>query len=445
MPHFYLAKTAQIRDPIHGSITISPAELKLIDHPAFQRLRNIKQLGFAELAFPGATHTRYSHSLGAMHLASRIFDRLFRPGDLDEATRQRFRQLVRIATLFHDIGHAPLSHSSESIMPPVTTLKLPSPYVGKTTKRQATHEDYTIKILLESSLSEAIDLLFADEGINAEQIVTLIFPTPSSSHLRVGGFDYTPILQQIISSEIDADRMDYLQRDSVYCGVNYGKFDADWLIDNMVPVEKNAKIYLGLLSRSIFCFEDFLLSRYHMFASVYFHHVPVMMDALLEKYLRAQQDFILPSDIESYLQLDDMDLWQFLRRSFHPTAQQLVHRRAYYLLDEITVDSEKNLVYHLDHDLLREALEKKGISSMSTRTTSILSKYYQKKSRPVYVCTNAGHLVSLEDYAPLYARYQKPSETRRIFVDPEQKHAAQQVLSTFLQSSYNGKNPTQRR
>lgn len=441
MPRFNQTKSAQIRDPIHGSIPISSDELKLVDDPFFHRLRNIKQTGFAELAFPGATHTRYSHSLGAMHLATQIFDRLFKIGDLDEATRLRFRQTVRLAMLFHDIGHAPLSHSTEIIMPRVELLNLPKRYLGAGPARQATHEDYTIKIITGSALTNKINSLFNSYGISADHIADLIYPVDHSPHFVSNGLEYTPILQQIISSEVDADRMDYLQRDSIYSGVNYGKFDCEWLIDNMVPVEEGGRVFQGLLSRSMFCFEDFLLSRYHMFASVYFHHVPVIMDKLLEKYLLSQHEFTLPSDIDEYIKLDDMDLWHDLRKSDDPLAKQLVNRRAYYLLDELTVDSTKHEDFHIDHNLLQAALTEQGIDSMSTCSTSIISKYYQKNALPVYVCTNAGHLVSLEDYSPLYGRYHNPSETRRIFVEPQHAAPAMEVLSKFFTSGpRNGKN-----
>ena len=161
-----------IRDPIHGTIAVSLSEIKLIDHPAFQRLRGIKQLGFADLAFPGATHTRYSHSLGAMHLATRLFDRLFpgrsaggggggsrgaewdAPGaDLPDRVRHRFRQATRLAMLFHDLGHAPLSHTTEMLMPAVGELGL-GVFGGTNVSRRATHEDYTLKIVLDSTLGE---------------------------------------------------------------------------------------------------------------------------------------------------------------------------------------------------------------------------------------------------------------------------------------------------
>src|SRR5476651_1128270 len=114
-----------IRDPIHGAIGVTPDERALVDSPQYQRLRNVKQLGFADMAFPGATHTRYAHGLGAMAVATRVFDALAGKLELDADDRARFRQTLRLAVLFHDLGHAPLSHATERIMPPAAALALP--------------------------------------------------------------------------------------------------------------------------------------------------------------------------------------------------------------------------------------------------------------------------------------------------------------------------------
>src|SRR5947209_19391433 len=115
-----------IRDPIHGAIEITADERALVDSPQYQRLRNVKQLGFADLAFPGATHTRYAHGLGAMAMATKVFDALAPKLELDLDVRARLRQTLRLAVLFHDLGHAPLSHATERIMPPVHDLRMPA-------------------------------------------------------------------------------------------------------------------------------------------------------------------------------------------------------------------------------------------------------------------------------------------------------------------------------
>ncbi len=428
-----------IRDPIHGSIVVSIKELKLIDQPAFQRLRNIKQLGFADLAFPGGTHTRYSHSLGAMHVATQVFDRLFQPGDLPEDIRLQYRQLVRLAMLFHDIGHAPLSHTTEMLMPKVGALSLTAQEVGPDLDRQATHEDYTLKLLIDSPLTATINQYFSGDGISPRMIAGLIFAELNKGQYKVDGLDYGPILRQIVTSECDADRMDYLQRDSFFCGVSYGKFDAQWLIDNVIPVQQDGAVFLGLQSRAIFSFEDFLLSRYHMFASVYFHHTPVIFEKLLEKYMAEEKNFQLPHDIEAYVALDDVDFWHRLRKSTNPWAKRIVNRKPFYLLDE-SRQGHNDGVHDDHHTQLCERLSEKNIELIATRSRSVLSKYFGHGKIPIYVCTNAGQLVGLEQYTPLYQRYQSPALIDRIYIAPENREAASVVLNKFVLERYpNGK------
>ena len=138
--------TVHIRDPIHGSILLTADELALVETPVFQRLRGIKQLGFTDHAFPGATHTRFAHSLGAMEMATRMFDAVFPPqGDLlPEDARERMRQLLRLAVMLHDIGHAPLSHATEGCMPPRKELGLAClDDEDDDPGQRANHEDYT--------------------------------------------------------------------------------------------------------------------------------------------------------------------------------------------------------------------------------------------------------------------------------------------------------------
>src|SRR3954470_11338688 len=116
----------RVRDPIHGTLAVADSEVGLVDSAFYQRLRHIKQLGFGELAFPGATHTRHAHSLGAMHVATRLFDAVIGHHKLPAAHATRLRRARRAATLLHDVGHMPLSHASESTAPPRARLALPA-------------------------------------------------------------------------------------------------------------------------------------------------------------------------------------------------------------------------------------------------------------------------------------------------------------------------------
>lgn len=435
--------TPTIRDPIHGFVTLSNAELALLDQPALQRLRNVKQLGLVDLAFPGAVHTRYNHSLGAMHVATRLFDSLFSKGDLPVAVHNHFRQAVRVAMLLHDIGHPPLSHAAEAAMPAVKELKLPKGAPCCNPNGRATHEDYTLKIILDSSLTAALEQLFGDQGISPRGIAALICARPEETHIFThNGLDYTPILKQIVSSECDADRMDYLRRDSVFCGVDYGKFDADWLIHNVVPVQQDGGIYLGLLSRALFAFEDFLLSRYHMFATVYLHHTPVLFNELLRRcFFSLGESFTLPGDIEAYLSIDDITIWHTLRTSLNPWARLIVQRRPYHLLTEHRYggDEEESqsqppaALQDLHTRLVRQKLEPVTIHSESTLAKS------PKACRDMYILTPTGKAVPLDQYVPLYRRYKHPARFHRVYVPAVQKQQAAQVLHTWINHGHSRK------
>ena len=335
---------ARIHDPIHGSIEVSKDELRLIDSKPCQRLRYIRQLGFAEAAFPGATHSRYAHSLGAMQMATRMLDQLLPPLNLDPQQQRILRQATRLAVLFHDLGHPPLSHALERAMPRAATLGLRAlaPYwrpagAGDSDAQadtQANHEDYTLKLLLDSPLSPVLAELFAPQGVTNPLLVSLLTGddcTGNDAVLQHEGLSLLPLLHQVVSSELDADRMDYLRRDAYYCGVSYGQFDHAWLINHLHAVpqavaggtsgihadskgDSNATsnttsntMYdawvLALGHKAVWAFENFLLARYHMFLSVYYHHTSVCLEHLLAQFVSAS-GYALPSDTAAYLAYD---------------------------------------------------------------------------------------------------------------------------------------------
>ncbi len=316
-----------IHDPIHGTIEVSPAEIKLIDSRPFQRLRHIKQLGFSDLAFPGATHTRYAHSLGAMQMATKITDRVLVPLELEAAEEERLRQSIRMAVLFHDIGHPPRSHVSEKVMPAVKELNIDE-WVDDL-ERQATHEDYTVKLLVDSELTELIETHLGDYGITGKRLAALVMgqpPVGDEEAYIVGGRDVLPLLTQIVSSEVDADRMDYLRRDAYYTGVSYGQFDHVWLTNNLTAVEHEGRWCMALQHKGVWAFENFLLARYHMFLAVYLHHTAICFDHLLGRYYQSGE-YKLPADSEGYLEADDVHLMMHLRQSDNQWARAVVQRR----------------------------------------------------------------------------------------------------------------------
>jgi HD superfamily phosphohydrolase len=418
----------RIRDPVHGVMPVSDEEKAVIDSPFFQRLRRVRQLGFGEMAFPGATHTRHAHSLGAMHVASRLFDAVASRAGLSQESCQRFRTAARLAVLCHDLGHMPLSHASERIAPPVATLKLPA-WLNRT-QGQASHEDYTAKVLLDSSLAQLIRERFARFGITPEAIAGLVagLPPPGGfSFTDEAGQDWTPLLRALVSGELDADRMDYLLRDSFFTGVQYGRYDLEWIVQNLHPATTDGKVHLALGKAAAFAFEDFLLSRYHMFVSVYLHHTSVNFDHMLGAYyLESPGEFEIPSDPEAFLLCDDMELAHSLRRSKNRWAQRIVWRRGFKLLAQFT---ERDTGYDLN--ALGGALSAAGIEHFAVESHAALSKYAGDGGAPgLYIVDlSTGRLTEVAKYLPLFQRYAGSVRLSRAYVLPEQIDAAREVLA----------------
>ncbi|MBW2736139.1 MAG: HD domain-containing protein [Deltaproteobacteria bacterium] len=418
-----------IRDPIHGTILLSPAELDLVETPVFQRLRGIKQLGFADHAFPGATHSRFAHSLGAMEMATRIFDAIF-PADgcsLPGAERKRFRQLLRLAVLMHDLGHAPLSHATEGCMPARRTLDLPL-FSKEDGLRQANHEDYTTLLLLRSKLTALMRLRFVDEGITPEDVAHLITGVcAKEAHpLEVGGVDYGPLMRQIVSGELDADRMDYLQRDSYHAGVDYGRFDRDWLLSNVDAHVEEGKAFLALHHRAIFAFEDFLLSRYHMFVSVYYHHTSVGFDAMLSRFVEAQAELTFPVDAAAYVGFDDVAFWSLLRASKDPWAQRIVQRNLYRRVLELNAADDHDELAGFEH-----LLAERGVDYFVSSDEGVLSRYYAVgEQSPIFVLNRQlGRATRVDRYSKLYERYAQPARLTRIYCRPDQVREARECAA----------------
>ncbi len=462
-------ETVRIRDPIHGTQRLSRDELAVVDHRAVQRLRGIKQLGLADLAYPGATHTRYAHALGVMHLAGRVFDAVTVDLDLSRADRERLRTALRLAALFHDLGHAPLSHSTEFLMPPVTDLSL-GPWRPGKAGRTATHEDYTLGVVLRSDLSERIGQRMAEVQVGPEEVAGLLTDQPPPEHAAayvVGGRDYRPFLRQCVSSELDVDRMDYLLRDSYFAGVPYGRFDLEWLTENLRIVERPGqdgsprRLHLGLAARASFGFEDYLLSRLHMFLAVYLHHVPVGYELMLEG-IADEGELRLPADIDAYLGWDDMHFFQRLRASSDPWARRIVERRGYRRLIEHKRQDEAPDPLGLGriplHDL-QEALSEAGIQSRHHAVKSRLSKYFHAEQRavdpdrvphlpglgptreeaqspPLFVVED-DRAVPLEEHVALYRRYRSEVSLERVYVPPEQLDEARALLARLTRATEN--------
>jgi len=229
-----------IRDPLWNNIRLDALSFELIDTPAFQRLRYVRQLGLAFLVYPGATHSRFEHALGTYHLARRTLT-LFEDQDDFASIGRDECMLTRIAALLHDIGHYPFSHALEEI-------------------GAMHHEDVARPLICDG---EVADVLRRELGAEApERIVSLIRGESDSP------------LQGLISGSIDLDKLDYLRRDAFMCGVAYGEIDVDRLVNALVIVrdpETDAP-RVGMIEKGLSALESLLFARYQMYRNVYWHH-----------------------------------------------------------------------------------------------------------------------------------------------------------------------------
>lgn len=417
----------EIRDPVHGSIPILDEEEEIIRHPFFQRLRNIKQLGFSESVFPGATHTRYLHSIGVMNVSTLVFDFLFKEQSPEIL---RLKETLRLGCLLHDIGHAPLSHSTESVMPMVSKLKLPKRF-EIINDRQATHEDYTIKSITDSSFTESFKSVKSKFGIDPNAIAELVIGgTSDPAYFTVKGINYFPLLHQLVSSEMDCDRMDYLLRDSYFCGVSYGKFDLDWIIDNLKVCKIDQEAYLGISERAISTFDDFLISRFHMFMMVYFHYRAVCLEQMLSRYFASSKEYSIPADIEAYLDHDDPYLYKVLKNSKNHWAQRIVMNSIPRKILETFGET-----YLSQMDQLELYLQSENIDYIKCSSTGRLSKYYNEESPqqkyPMKVMRESalygkGIIKNIQDATDLFQKYSESHAVNRIHCDFNELTAKQQ-------------------
>ncbi|MGI5993244.1 MAG: HD domain-containing protein [Methanosarcina sp.] len=258
-----------VLDPVHGYIELDDLVQDLLSTPQVQRLRRVKQLGFSNLVYPGANHTRFEHSLGAMHLAFMLTRNL-------DSIEEEKKAEIKAAALLHDVGHGPFSHVTENV-------------IYKYTRHR--HDD--VKEIL--GKGEIRDIL-GNHGISPRNLVKHIKGETS--------------LGQILSSEIDVDRMDYLVRDAHYTGVAFGVVDYNRLINQMSFYEDRLVVNYGGLKAA----ESLLVSRFWMNTSVYYHHVTRISEAMCS---RAVEYMIENSELDPLRlrQMDDTDLIASMRNA----------------------------------------------------------------------------------------------------------------------------------
>lgn len=354
----------RIRGNVHGTVDVTAFEDKILEHPVVQRLRRIRQLAFLSFVFPGASHSRFEHSLGVMQLAGitwnkmranqkRLAVNLSKHPDfaameraprggmvhgllaptfdvMDDVFSSTYTlQALRLAGLLHDVGHPAFSHSGERFMPSwgdvLKNLTGTPPYIRQWLELKAQglaaagadlarhpvrHEVYTL-LLVERLMNDTLKDYKGPDAVSARDVLSVlardIAPDPGSPLARHG---VHRLCHELISGEVDIDRMDYLLRDSRECGVVYGIFDATRIQDSLSLYSDpmDGGLHLAISLSGLAAFEDYLRARHSMYLQLYFHKTSVGAEAMMQHLARMLGGWTLPIDPAAYAELDEYNI-----------------------------------------------------------------------------------------------------------------------------------------
>lgn len=426
----------RIRCPIHGFIRFSENERKIIDHPIFRRLRYIKQLALTDFIYPGASHTRFEHSLGVMELASQAFDQIAsRRGDLLESNFSKVaglggkalaigRQLVRMAGLLHDVGHVCFSHAAETVI-----------------HKGQGHEAFTFQLVEEPAyLGKELDESYF-QGFAALLGKVLRGAPMIPPQLR--------ILKDLVSGEMDADRSDYLLRDSHHCGVEYGRFDHNRMVQCLDLCEaEGGSLEIALHRDGIHSFEALILARYQMNTQVYYHRMRRAFDHYLSKYFEAKGSDLFDNPEKILDQTDIQAMSMILKDagtdSGEPAkwAKRIRDRRHHRVVLETGEDANAMDIKH-SVQVLQELQEKySGIEFFHDLAKSSIHKLLLPNDTeegafvalPIY--ENTRHIGYLGERSHILRNVPKRFQVARIFADLDRDDPALHEVRQFARECY---------
>lgn len=353
-----------IRDVLYGDINIEDEIIEsLIRTKEMQRLRGIKQLGLTYLIFPGAEHSRYTHSIGVYYLSTQIVEVLERKSGMRFDEHEK--KALYIACLLHDLGHGPYSHASEYYF-------------------AYDHEQMTVDII--NNKNTQIHNILKDLSY-FEDVTKFISKTHPNK-----------LLNGILSSSIDADRMDYLVRDSYYCGVSYGKFDLQRLL-KIIDVKDEKIVFLV---QGVHTIEDFLLSRYHMFSQVYLNDKSSGYELLVSEILKRiselyDENYKFKTDLAVLLNFYDTD--EIEVRDF----VELDDMRLYHIISELRNNEIDTKLFSLcsaflDHEKL--VIDDPKACKYTWKMAKYTKKVYDGRE-PIFIKMKDGSIKKLEEVSPL--------------------------------------------
>ncbi|HMB01958.1 MAG TPA: HD domain-containing protein [Spirochaetota bacterium] len=466
-----------IRDAIHGNIYFDDLEKKIIDSPIFQRLRRISQLGFLKYVFPCSNHSRFEHSIGVMHLSSKVLLSLLKnqtyiitrnplPFSANTshpvyATARLLKPLqskavftrLRVAGLLHDLGHGPFSHASESLTrncnkKTLLSLRHVPSFLQQTLRfkvdngKKISHEWFGL--ILAAELFKKLKLKKKNLLQDVLAILDKDIPLASGSVLQK--YNLRPLLHDIITSEIDADRMDYLLRDSHSSGVNYGIFDLERLLSNMCFYMQNHTPRICINYSGLQSFEDYLIGRYQMYIQIYTHKTNSAMEAMLSRVCSLIK-FNYPVTIKNFCGFTDDKLYELIikaplkNNNYRKLRQRLCddlfkNRRPWkkiFLGSTFVRQEEKNIFNKIVKTLKNSIYQKDFLTFETTqRLTSLKPEISTRKLGLKVILKNLLHdtymLADIFKHSYLITTFQKKIFLGRIFVNPDKL----KEIKTFL-------------
>ncbi|HNU92654.1 MAG TPA: HD domain-containing protein [Spirochaetota bacterium] len=427
--------TYEIRDPIHGFIVIGEIERDIINHTEFQRLRRIRQLGFTDMVYPGAMHTRFEHSLGVMHVATKMFEHIIhrRPDYLKDelgftdSDLERDKRTVRLAALLHDIGHAPFSHATEELMS-----------FDEKTKKVYKHENYSAAIV-RYRFGEFINSnpQLTGMGINADYIADFL---DGSTELGK-----SLLWRNLIAGQLDADRADYLLRDSHHIGVAYGHYDLNRILHTLSVATDGdtSSPQVVVMESGRHAAEALILARYMMFTQVYFqhtrrvydHHIARSIKTLLKQKTGSADTikngkFPPPTEecIQEYLDWDDSKVMGLVKGGdAGEHGRILLTRKHYRKVFETPERPEQS-------DLEDLEMAKQKLSGFTIIVDKAENSWYKYDASDIRIISenygNTDKLAPLSFLSPVVKGLSAVNQTR-LYVPPEKKDDAKRLLMSM--------------
>lgn len=381
------------RDPLCGFVTVNEIEQRIIDTAEFQRLRSIMQLGTTFLVYPSATHQRFEHSLGVLEVSTQLYDALAKNASnlailgwqADKVDLNR--QLLRLAALLHDVGHAPFSHAAEDLFP-----------VSRASQERLSHEDYTYKIITETDIGEVIA-----ESLGRE-FKTRVAEIATDAAKNIDD----AFLSELLTGDFGSDRIDYLMRDSLHLGVNYGRFDLHRLL-NTICIRYNedkSGPEMVIDDGGIHAAEGFILARYFMFLEVYFHKTRRILDLHLSEFLsEALPNGTYPEDVDDFLHWEDHRVFALLHEAeLQQRANRVTGRKHFRLAHETSDHPEPDEMERFDW-LVNEVKGRFGEDAIRYDEASKAPYSYQQP--PIFVYWRGA-------YRPITARSPLVDSLRKI-------------------------------